>query len=113
MDINRYEFANPYEGDWNNYEISVRENPSDKVLTFDTEHWVIEHRISLTRKPEPIKAGQGWWDDRFDFETQCVEVIGLIENNATTYVAYIDFEGNSHLSTEHYFRNSFHRNLSE
>ena len=59
------------------------------------------------------KAGQGWWDDRVDFETNSVEILGLIERDSVTYVAYMDYEGATYLSNESYFRSNFHRNISE
>lgn len=114
MSKDRYEFMNPYSGEWNRAEFSVRENPGSNLYDFDTEYWDIEHKIIATRKPEPIKAGQGWWDDRVDnFETESVEILGLIERDSVTYVAYMDYEGTTYLSDESYFRSNFHRNLSE
>lgn len=113
MSKDRYEFINPAEGGWNSYEFSVRDVLNAEALTFDTEHWEIHQVITVVRKPEPIKAGQGWWDDRVDFETNSVEILGLIERDSVTYVAYMDYEGAAYLSNESYFRSNFHRNISE
>lgn len=112
MGKDRYEFKNPTEGDWNSYEISVRDVPGGKVRTFDTERWEIHQVITVIRKPEPIKVGQQWWDDRVEFETESVEIVGIVEHNFVCYVAFLDYTGGSHLLEASEFRRDFHRELN-
>lgn len=111
MSKDRYEFKNPSSGNWNSYEISVRD-VTGEVLTFDTEHWEIHQVITVILKPEPIKAGQQWWDDRVEFETESVEIVGIVEHNYVSYVAFLDYTGGSHLLEASEFRRNFHRELN-
>lgn len=110
----KYEYINPFAFKWCGTELHVLEQENDpSVQVFDTEAWDVKVTIEATRKPEPIKAGQGWWDDRVDFETESVEIIGVLTHNGVTYVAYVDYQGLSHLLQENNFRSHFHRDLSE
>jgi len=89
---NKYTFVSPVAGDWNEYEITIRDRPGDmSSYSFSTEQWDVKVTVEVTRKPKAVVAGHEWIAKVRSFKYNIGDIIkinAVFKDDDETFVVF-------------------------